>query len=283
MPALAFADSNGVSLNHFSPPAGDASVGFLREAFGSVVSMVETNGSPAGDTDTVTAAGFKIFNSAVLFLSMIFMLYTTIKGTVDSAHDGEILGKKMSSIWVPLRSVGGTAALLPLANGFSLIQIFVLWIAIQGAGAADAIWGAMMEKLTQDNMIGRPSVPDSRPLAANILRFEVCMAAMNKQFSESGRADRIQVAETQKTITNTGEVLSGGNLAAGAVGGPVVGALNLASSIANARYTVSEYQWSAASNSYQNPNVCGALHWTQSEESSEGSGSTTVAKGPILA
>ncbi|SCU98891.1 conserved membrane hypothetical protein [Cupriavidus necator] len=283
LPALALADGNGVSLNHFSPPAGDASVGFLREAFGSVVSMVESNGSPASDTDTVTAAGFKIFNSAVLFLSMIFMLYTTIKGTVDSAHDGEILGKKMSSIWVPLRSVGGTAALLPLANGFSLIQIFVLWIALQGAGAADSIWGAMMEKLTQDNMIGRPAVPDSRPLASNILRFEVCMAAMNKQFQESGRADRIEVAETQKTITNTGQVFSGGNLAAGAVGGPVVGALNLASSIANARYIVSEYQWSATGNTYQNPNVCGALHWTQSEESSEGSGSTTVAKGPILA
>ncbi|WP_334666580.1 DotA/TraY family protein, partial [Streptomyces cyaneofuscatus] len=183
--------------------------------------------------------------------------------------------------YTPLRMVGGTAALLPMANGFSLVQITVLWIAIQGAGAADSIWGAMMEKLTQDNMIGRPSIPDSRPLAANILRFEVCMAAMNKQFQESGRNDRITVAETQKTITNTGEIFNGGNLAAGAV--PVAGAINLVSSIVNARYVVSEYQWSASARTYQNPNVCGALHWTQSEESSESNGSTAVSKGPILA
>lgn len=284
LPTLASADSSGgISLNQFSPPAGDASVGFLREAFGNVVAMIERNSSSAGDADTVTAAGFSIFNSAVLFLSMLFLVYATVKGTVDSAHDGELLGRKMSDIWMPLRAVGGTAVLLPLANGFSLIQILVLWVAIQGAGVADAVWGAMMEKLTQDNMIGRPSLPDSRPLAANVLRFEVCMAAMNKMFQESGRTSRIQVIEKQKTITNTGEVLSGGNLATVAIGGPVVGALNLASSLANARYKVSEYQWSATGNTYQNPNVCGALHWTQSEESSESNSNTAVAKGPILA
>lgn len=282
LPALAFANSNGVSLNQFTPPAGDASVGFLREAFGNVVGQITVGGSIQGETDTVTAAGFKVFNSGVLFLSMLFVLYSTLKGTVDSAHDGEILGRKMSSIWVPLRTVGGTACLLPLGNGFSLIQIFVLWIAIQGAGLGDAIWSAMMDKLSQDNMIGRPNIPDSRPLASNILRFEVCAAAMNKQFQDSGRADRIEVRENQKTITNTGEVLSGQNLVIGAVTGPALGALNLVSSLSNARYTVSDYQWSATGNTYQNPNVCGTLTWTQSEESSGGNGNNSVAKGPIL-
>ena len=280
-PALAMAaDPGATNLNQFTPPPGDASVGLLREAFGSVVGMAQ--GQPTtGVADTVTAAGFRIFNTAILFLSMLFMLYTTVKGTIDSAQDGEILGKKMSSIWVPLRAVGGLAALLPGPSGFSLVQLAVLWVAIQGAGAADAIWAAMMDKLTQDNMIGRPSIPDSRPLAANIMRFEVCMAAMNKQFLDSGRSDRIQVSEKQKTITNTGEILGAGNLAAAAI--PVAGAINLASSIMNARYMVTEYQWSATGTTYQNPNVCGALHWTQSEESSESNGSSAVAKGPILA
>lgn len=222
LPALAFADGNGVSLNQFAPPAGDASVGFLREAFGNVVGQITVGGSIQGDTDTVTAAGFKVFNSGVLFLSMLFVLYSTLKGTVDSAHDGEILGRKMSSIWLPLRTVGGTACLLPLGNGFSLIQIVVLWIAIQGAGLGDAIWSAMMDKLAQDNMIGRPNIPDSRPLAANILRFETCAAAMNKQFTDSGRADRIAVKENQKIITNTGEGLSGQNMVIGAVTGPAL-------------------------------------------------------------
>lgn len=36
----------------------------------------------------------KVFNSAVRFVGMLFVGYTTVKGTVDSAHDVEILGKK---------------------------------------------------------------------------------------------------------------------------------------------------------------------------------------------
>jgi hypothetical protein len=35
-----------------------------------------------------------IFNLAVLFLAMIFVVYTTVKGTVDSAHDGEAWAAK---------------------------------------------------------------------------------------------------------------------------------------------------------------------------------------------
>lgn len=280
IPVLAFAaDPATANMHQFTPPKGDASVGLLREVFGNAVGMAMGEGP--GTEDSVAAAGFRIFNSAVLFLSAVFVMYTTIKGTIDSAHDGELLGRKMSSIWVPLRAVAGIAGLLPLSNGFSLVQVAVLWVALLGVGAADKVWEAMMDKLSQDNMIGRPSIPDSRPLAANILRFEVCMAAMNKQFQESGRPDRIQVSETQRTITNTGEILSAGNLATAAI--PVAGAVNLASSIVNSRYTVSEYQWAASAGTYQNPNVCGALHWTQSEESSESNGSTSVAKGPILA
>jgi len=138
---VAAADTSTAVLNQFTPPAGDTSVDFLREVFGDIVGLIATGGKATSQpADAVLGSMMSIFNSAVLFIGMLFVAYTTIKGTVDSAHDGELLGKKMSSIWVPLRTVGGTALLLPLGSGYSLIQIGVLWLAVQGVGVADKLW-----------------------------------------------------------------------------------------------------------------------------------------------
>ena len=264
----ALADPNtGTGLNQFMPPAGDTSVDYLREIFGNIVGQVASGGNvEGGQTGDTLGAMMRIFGSAVLFLGMIFVAYTTIKGTVDSAHDGEILGRKMSSIWMPLRTAGGTALLLPLGSGYSLIQIGILWLAVHGVGVADAVWKAAINQMKQDNMIARPMIPDSRPLAANILKFEVCAAAMNKQFQASGRATRIQPVTTAQTKLNTGELINYDVFDAL----PLVGGYTTIKSLANASYTVKNFACRANDNSYQNRTVCGGITWKQSWEASDG-------------
>jgi conjugal transfer/type IV secretion protein DotA/TraY len=270
----------GTSLNQFTPPTGDTSVDFLREVFGSIIGLVSSGGKAQSlQTSDVLGSMMSIFNSAVLFLGMIFVGYTTIKGTVDSAHDGEVLGKKMSSIWVPLRTVGGTALLLPLGSGYSLIQIGILWLTLHGVGVADAIWNAGIEQINRDNMISRPMIPDSRPLAANILKFEVCASAMNKQFQDSGRATRIQPVSSSQTMTNTGELLNYDVFDAI----PPVGVNTTIQNFSNASYTVNSYQWKANDNSYINPTVCGGISWKQSWEASNGNSNTKAIKAPLIA
>ena len=71
----AFADSLlGTSLNQFTPPAGDTSVDFLREVFGSIIGLIATGGNvEGGQTNDVLGAMMKIFNRAVLFLGMLFV------------------------------------------------------------------------------------------------------------------------------------------------------------------------------------------------------------------
>lgn len=274
------ASNSSTTLNQFTPPAGDLSVEYLREVFGSIIGFIHSGANvQGGRTTDALGAMMKIFNSAVLFLGMIFVGYTTFKGTVDSAHDGEVLGKKMSSIWVPLRTVGGTALLLPLGSGYSLIQVFILWLALQGVGIGDAIWKAAIEQMNQDNMIARPMIPDSRPLAANILKFEVCAAAMNKQFQESNRSTRITAVSIPQTMSNTGELLNYDVFDAAAP----VGVYTTIKNFANARYSVVDYKWRANDNTYLNPDVCGGISWKQSWEASEGNSNTRVIKAPIMA
>ncbi|MGH3977104.1 MAG: DotA/TraY family protein, partial [Pseudonocardiaceae bacterium] len=210
LPTTLFAQAAPEQPGFFKPPADDTSVGFLRDIFGNIVDTVMAGNTEAIPVETPLAAGMQIFGTGILVLSMLFVIYTTIKGAIDTAHDGEFLGKKMSSVWVPLRTAGGTALLLPLASGFSLIQIAVLWIAIHGVGLADRVWLAMAEQMAATGMVGRPAIPDSRPLAASILRAEVCMAAMNKTYA--ARGDAVRVVETSSTeiVLNDGRIAIGG-------------------------------------------------------------------------
>lgn len=250
-------------MNAFTPAAGDASVTFLREVFGPVIDSIWNNsGTKGGDIDSPLGRMLGPFNSAALFLGAVFVAYTTIKGTVDSAHDGEVLGRKMSSIWVPLRTVAGSALVLPGVSGYSIIQYGVLWLAIQSAGIANAILGAGLDYVAETNMVARPHLPDTRQLAAGILKSEVCMAAMNKQYVDEGRNNRIVPEEKVSIVTNTGD-----------------------SDVTTASYRVIEYHWREMIDGQparRSPDVCGALTWDQSGQSvAEGNSST--AKQQILA
>jgi conjugal transfer/type IV secretion protein DotA/TraY len=288
--ATALAANGSAGIHAFTPPAGDAAVGFLREVFGSAVDTITANGSAssdgsAGKANSTLGAMLQPFNSAVLFVGMLYMVYTTVKGTVDSAHDGEFLGSRMSSVWVPIRAVAGTGMLLPLASGYSLIQVLVLWLAIQGIGIGDAVLTAGLDYVAETNMVSVPNIPSSRGLAANILRAETCAAAMNQQYQASGRTTRITEQEHAVSVTNGGEVGAASFLKAGAAGvvaGPLGAIASAATDLANASYTVTQFEWSANDNSYVNPNVCGALAWQESAESAIGAGNSAASKSALM-
>ncbi|HGP1324293.1 TPA: DotA/TraY family protein [Pseudomonas aeruginosa] len=274
----AHAESSG-GLNQFTPPPGDTSVDFLEEVFGSIVGTINSGGNvEGGETEDVLGSMMSVFGGAVMFLGMIFIAYTTVKGAVDSAQDGEVLGRKMSDVWIPLRTAAGATLLLPLGHGYSLIQVLVLWLAIQGVGIGDAIWSQAVDQIGRDGMLSRPLIPDSRPLAANILKFEVCAEAMNKQFEASGRSTRIQAVASTRKVVNTGEIDVD---LADAI--PIYGGVNLVQKYDRASYQVTDYKWRANDSSYLNPDVCGALTWKQSWEASEGNANTNVIKEPIMA
>lgn len=274
----AFAQSAGEPQpGFFKPPADDTSVGFLREIFGAVVDAVMTGQTAEQPPETALAAGFYVFGMGVLSLAMLFVIYTTIKGALDTAHDGEFLGKKLRAPWLILRTAGGTALLLPLKSGFSLIQIVVLWIAIHGVGLADQTWIAAADFMAKSGMIGRPNIPDSRSLAANILRFEVCAAAMNKQYAAEGRPERVTAQSHTTYMMNKGEVVRGGTMFGGALGAIQAGIDGL-----TALYEVTSYSWDATGGYINKEGICGTLNWDESKQSAESNGNRNIYKGPIL-
>lgn len=185
IPALVLADESGLSL---APPSTDYSVVFLGNLFGIVDGVLHGTGSQ------IMGAMFGVFNSAVLALGGIIIMYTLMVSTMNTAHEGQMLGQKWSSIWIPVRSTMGLALLIPKASGYCLMQIFVMWVVVQGIGAADKIWGAALGYLNRGGVIIQAQADPTVPLTTDansgvsggalaILSGQVCMLGLQKQLT----------------------------------------------------------------------------------------------------
>ncbi|MCC5791855.1 MAG: type IVB secretion system protein DotA [Legionellaceae bacterium] len=173
----------GGSLS-FAPPPSDASVVFLGNIFGVVDGVLHGSGS------MLMGTLFGVFNSAVMALGGIVIMYTLMVSTMNTAQEGQMLGQKWSSIWVPIRSTIGLALLVPKASGYCMMQIFVMWVVLQGVGAADKIWNAALDYIKGGGAIVRQQQDPLESLFAGggdmasgatvMLSGQVCMTGLQK-------------------------------------------------------------------------------------------------------
>ncbi len=127
----------------------DLSLHYLRLLFGDVEGT-DLVGSATGTT------GLKIiltsFNQAVMTLGAIIIIYSMLVSTIKTAHEGEMLGREWSSVWIPMRAAMGFALMLPVstinAASYSVIQVFVMWVVIQGVYAANYLWGQTIDAIS---------------------------------------------------------------------------------------------------------------------------------------
>jgi conjugal transfer/type IV secretion protein DotA/TraY len=102
-------------------------------------------------------------NTTALVLGALLVVHTTVVGLLKTASEGEFLGKQWSSLWVPVRTVLGIASLFPTATGYSVLQVIIMWIIVQGIGAADTLWTAVLNYV---NLAGSPYAAISIPSIA---------------------------------------------------------------------------------------------------------------------
>jgi defect in organelle trafficking protein DotA len=178
-PSLLLADT--LSL---TPPTTDLSMSYLATIFGVVDGVLHGTGSQ------ILGTMFGAFNAIILVMFAIIATYILFTSILNTSHEGEFLGKKWSSIWIPLRTVMGCALLLPKATGYSFIQIMVMWVVVQGVGAADQVWNVTLNYINRNGTIIEPiqSLDSKTGSGANntfliskagsILKSETCMLAV---------------------------------------------------------------------------------------------------------
>ncbi len=189
LPHMVFAADGAASSLTFKPHTGDQSVIFLGNIFGVV------DGVLAGTGSQIAGQMFGVFNTAILSLGGILITYTLLVSTLNTAQEGQFLGQKWSSIWVPMRSIAGISLLLPKASGYCVLQIFVMWVVLQGIGAADKVWSQALSYLNRGGTIVKPNVDpitsmknaDSGEIlngAYGILTAQVCMVALQQSLEK---------------------------------------------------------------------------------------------------
>ncbi len=136
-------------INLFNFSSGDLSIGYLNQIFGSMNGIIPGN---AGSVNILSTM-FKTFNSVILAVGALVVLYVTIVGVMKTAHEGEFMGKNWNNLWIPIRTVIGIAALVPTGSGYSAIQLVMMWVIIQGIGAADTLWNTVLSYV---NIVGSP-------------------------------------------------------------------------------------------------------------------------------
>lgn len=141
-------------INFFQLAPNDQSLVYLGMIFGQVGTIIN------GTTPSLMSTMFKTFNSMMLVVAVIIVIYTVIVGLIATASEGEFLGKKFHGIWTPIRIVLGIAALVPTPTGYCSLQIIMMWVLVQGIGAADYLWTTALKYIqTMGSPYTAPNTP----------------------------------------------------------------------------------------------------------------------------
>lgn len=172
-----------VSSNNVDFSTGDAtdvSIGVLQAILGDWKSTTP---------DPTIGTLFKTFNLGVLVFAAALFMYLSVVGVIHSAEDGEVLGRNWGSVFVPLRIAGGMSLLFPLANGYSTVQIIVLWLATSGIGFANWVTVATIDSFVSSQgtaisiqLIDRNALNETMK---SILKAEVCVADHNQSMHDT--------------------------------------------------------------------------------------------------
>lgn len=195
-------------------PCTDQSVSILRSIFGPVIDRLTAGVDPGTVDATASLLGtlFSVFNSGVLVVGSLIVSYVAVVGVLNTANDGESMGRNWSSLWTPIRIVAGGASLVPTASGFSFIQLFALMLSLWAVGLANATYekGVALGILDPSGIVGNTEkAPGAhsglREFARQYVAASYCARTANATFSGPVTGTpQVQANSTADSIINQG-------------------------------------------------------------------------------
>jgi conjugal transfer/type IV secretion protein DotA/TraY len=167
-------------ITQASPPT-DESVTLLNSIIGGNFFVAPL--SAVGGASTLLGGVLLIFNGAIFLVAVAWGTYNVLRAVVATAQDGEVLGKQMSTIWLPIRMVTGIVGIVPVFGGFNLAQVVLVVATAVGIGIANMMFMgaiAMTNGLSTllSPMLVSPHMPgDHRKVAYGLFATEICYLA----------------------------------------------------------------------------------------------------------
>lgn len=164
----------------------------LQEIFGTAINHIIGGNATAAENATANMLGtaFGFFNGGVLFFGSILLTWVTIFGLTNTANDGQVLGKKWSTFYTPLRTFTASAFLIPSTSGYSMVQLAILLIVTWSVGFASNMWGKVVDYVVNTQAIEQAvqsiqEDPNFDQMAYNALRMQVCAYAATQGINQT--------------------------------------------------------------------------------------------------
>lgn len=147
-----------------------------------------------------------MFNFNVLFFSigLVIFVYNVFIATADTANEGEVLGSRHSTIWVPVRIVIAAAALAPVhPGGYNSAQVVSAYIVKVGTASATFFWDQTAKLVVEQKVPVLAADTDSADgqFLQALFRMELCRAVYNYEVAKAG--------DDMKGISATWSTLAG--------------------------------------------------------------------------
>lgn len=206
--------------SNFSPLSTDISMTVLKQIIGDWESSKGAN-----SVTPLLGGAMKIFNAGVLVFATAIFAYAAIVGTLQSAHDGQLLGKQWSTVWVPIRFSAGIALLIPTASGLCLAQYGLLWMLGSGVGLASTMTysaaSSYVDRMSNTVAVKMTNGPAVQEAMTAILANELCVEAFNKKYGvDEGSKPKFGLSVVKGgnvTVPNSSSYFSKSNTAYGAM------------------------------------------------------------------
>jgi len=211
MPGAAAAQPSTSSLwDFFGDGVGDPySSVFLNQMFGPLFPSV-TNAS----SQSIFAQIVAYFNVIVLLIGGLMFFYNVTVGVMQSAHEGQVLGQRWSSLWAPLRLVFAVGMLVPVNQGYNLAQSGVAYIVQGSTKMASAVWGTTASAVISGDLpIAAPVINFDPELMAALYDQAACVSTLERQVNGANSSAHVvrREASNEHFISNTTVINNGVN------------------------------------------------------------------------
>ena len=187
----------------------DQSVMILQQILGPVVQNII--GTPctdsAGGACTVGTAFpdmIRAFNYLLLGFGTIIFAIMLFVGTMNSAADGQFLGRECNGVWTILRLMFGLAFIFPLQQGFCFGQYVFLYIILIGVNMGTSLWNSVLQDAFTNYTA--PAIPsyifnDAMVMIEQNLVLDTISSFMNVEGNGTSSTVAFNQTLTPETIT----------------------------------------------------------------------------------
>ena len=180
-------------------PVNDYAIGWLQQIFGDFIFMPWGGStSQTGVETTIVAHAVGFTNVVAMLLGVVIVGYVMLAGVIRTAHEGEVLGRNWSSVWLPLRTAMAFGLITPVVGigggVVSVVQAFVISLIIIGSNAGTLLWDKLGDVITDGTPLVALDQSVGMAPSKEMLRSLVCAQSVY-MYEMNNESDRYEVAK----------------------------------------------------------------------------------------